>query len=118
MAFAIPPPDFAHGFWSLREKGPVDRADAAVDEIGKYREQRRQHQDHCKHGHSGHDVVGDAAPQGNGRHGVQRGTFWSSQAFALEGWPRVTVQTSKRASALTTIVTRNRARPISMSDER
>src|SRR5208282_6511924 len=41
-----------------------------------------------------------------------------SQARLLAGWPRVTLHTMSRASALTTIVTKNSARPISINAER
>ncbi len=61
------PARFAHRLRSLGEEGPVDRPDAAIDKVGEYRKQRHQHQDDGKHGHAGHDMVGDAAPQSDGR---------------------------------------------------
>ena len=109
---------FAHRFRSLRQESPVDRADAAVDQIGEDREQRHQHEDDGQNRHAGHDMVGDTAPQSDRRNACAARHFGRSQALALEGWPRVTVQTSSRASAFTTIVTRNSARPISIKAER
>jgi hypothetical protein len=68
---------FAHRFRGLGEEGPVDRPDTSVNKIGEYREQRYQHQDDGKHRHAGHDVVGEPAPQSDGRDGVEHGIFVS-----------------------------------------
>ena len=68
---------FANRFRGLREKGPVNRADTAVDQIGEDREQGHQHQDDREHGHAGHHMVGAAAPQSDGRDAVERGNLAS-----------------------------------------
>src|ERR1700690_933625 len=47
--------------------------------------------------------------------------LWSGmvfQAMLRAGWPRVTLHTMSRASALITMVTKNSARPISIKAER
>ena len=67
---------FAHRLRGLRQKSPVDRANATVDQIGENREQRHQHQNDGEHGYPGHDVVGDAPAQRNVRNGTLRRGFF------------------------------------------
>src|ERR1700677_2313774 len=73
---------FAYRFWGLREEGPVDGTDAAINQISEDGEQRHQHQNYREHGDSGHYVIGDATPQCDGRDGVLDPGFrhWPSMA--------------------------------------
>ena len=117
MALAIPPPDFAYRLRHLGQKRPVDRSNAAIDEVAEDGDQRRQHEEYRQNRHASHDVIGNAAAQTDGRHRMARGGRRWPQTFPLAGWPRVTLHTRSCASAFTMMVTRNSARPISINDE-
>src|SRR6266403_1366997 len=95
----------AHRLRSLGQERKIDRADALINQIGKDGEERYQHDDDGDRGRIGVRI----------RH-VMSGML--CQAMLLAGCPRVTLHTMSRASALTTIVTKNSAKPISIKAER
>src|SRR5256885_11230112 len=92
----------------LREEAPIQRADAAINEIAKDRDQRRNHQNGGDCHRSCSRGVGDPPAKADA-------IATHDYANALAGMPRVTLHTSRRASAFTIMVTRNRASPISIS---
>src|SRR6266403_927687 len=121
-----------HRLRSLGQERKIDRADALINQIGKDGEERHQHDDDGERGNAGHRAVDYTPPQADGRNtdvrnqdrcrlGVHIRHVMSGmlcQAMLLAGCPRVTLHTMSRASALTTIVTKNSAKPISIKAER
>ena len=76
-----PTAGFAHRLWSLREEGPIDGANALVNQVSEDRAEREQNQDHSSRGRESREGIHAAPPQadrgsskvGGGSHSFRHG---------------------------------------------